>query len=160
MFSPYYNLSEDHPVDEYFLLYDFDILDNSSVGDTVIFGDTLNNVKLLITEIDTVQINGVEKRRYRILTGEYGERVDYLIEGIGGLHPFTPLLEQALYATCSCNFEITYTSAIDTLVLSDTIIFGADSNFNFCSTVDLPKYENSSKIDIFLIAYLILGHKV
>ena len=144
----YYPSYGSYPYDEYFLLYDFDVLDTVSIGDTVTIGNPSNNVNFSIWGIDTVQINNIEKIRYTINTGENLYRQDYLIEGVGGLHPFTPLLEQGFYGVCCCKYDVTYTSETDTLVLSDTMIFG--SNAEFClGSIGLSENRKTKQIKIY-----------
>ena len=137
-----------YPYDEYFLLYDFDVLDTSSIGDTITVGNPSYNILFTIWGIDTVQINNVEKIKYTISTGENGNRIDHLIEGVGGLHPFTPLLGQGFYGVCCCKYDVTYTSETDTLVLSDTMIFGSNAEFCLGST-GLPNLEKAKQIKIY-----------
>lgn len=146
-FYHYSSYPDDYPLDEFFLLYDFDVLDTVSEGETLVFEDSPINYPINISGIDTVQVNGVEKRRYEIVT-EVDYR-DYLIEGIGGLHAFTTLLRQGLFGACNCGYEATYMSETDTLILSDTMVFGNDPWYYFCLTASLPKYENSKPIKVY-----------
>jgi hypothetical protein len=75
--------------------------------------------------------------------------VDYLIEGVGGLHPLTPLLSTGFFGFCTCKYEATYASLTDTLVLSDTMIFGGYSNYQFCQTASLTENEKASRIKVY-----------
>lgn len=147
VFYHYSNFYEDYPLDEFFLLYDFDVLDTASIGDTVFFEDSPFNVPIYISGIDTILINGVEKTRYEIIT--FVEYRDYLIEGVGGTHPFTTLLNTGWFGACKCGYEATYMSETDTLVLSDTMMFGGDSNWQFCRTANVLSYEKSNEINIY-----------
>ena len=147
VFYHYSNFYEDYPLDEFFLLYDFDVLDTASIGETIAFEESPFNVPIYISGIDTILINGVEKTRYEIITANI--YIDYLIEGIGGSHPFTTLLNTGFFGVCKCGYEATYMSETDTLVLSDTMMFGADSNSEFCRTASIPNYEKSIEINIY-----------
>ncbi|PWH86591.1 T9SS type A sorting domain-containing protein [Brumimicrobium oceani] len=133
-------------MDEYFLLYDFAVLDTVAVGDTVTFGSQLNNVSISILGIDTIQINSVEKVRYWIFSKD-DQLVDYLIEGVGGLHPLSPLLTYGFYGLCTCSYEATYASLTDTLVLSDNAVFGDISEF--CLTASLSENDRVNRIKIY-----------
>ena len=68
VFSPYYNYSTDYPLDEYFLLYDFEVLDTVSVGDTVFFANQSKNVSFSIAGIDTIQ----QYRKSQVFNSHYG----------------------------------------------------------------------------------------
>ncbi|RFC53564.1 T9SS type A sorting domain-containing protein [Brumimicrobium aurantiacum] len=148
VFFPDFNNPSGYPLDEYFLLYDFDVLDTVVVGDTVSFTNSSKNVTFSIAEIDTIQINNVDKVRYSIHPMD-DQWIDYLIEGIGGLHPFTPILYYGLFGLCPCEYEATYTSQTDTLILRDTMVFGGDSNSQFCQTASLIKNEKNPNIKIY-----------
>ncbi len=148
VFSPYYNQTIDYPLDEYFLLYDFEVLDTTVVGDTLSFSNSSKNVTFSIAGIDTIQINNVTKVRYSIHAMD-DQWIDYLIEGLGGLHPLTPLLNTGFFGFCTCKYETTFASPTDTLVLRDTMVFGGDSNYQFCQTASLIKTEKKPHIKIY-----------
>lgn len=146
-FYHYNNAPQDYPLNEFFLLYDFDVLDTVAEGETIVFEDSPINHPVHIEGIDTILINGVEKRRYQIYTEV--EYRDYLIEGVGGLHAFTTLLRQGLFGACNCGYEATYMSETDTLVLSDTMVFGNDPWYYFCLNASLSEFEELNQIKVY-----------
>jgi hypothetical protein len=135
------------PLDEYFLLYDFEVLDTISDGETVVFETPQDDISIHINSIDTIDVFGVEKRRYKI---NYFDEEDYLIEGIGGVYAFSPLVSRIYINAHNCpsRLDITYMNATDTVMVSDTMIFGEDVNFCIGYT-SVKEYEKTPKFTLY-----------
>lgn len=137
----------DLPLDDFFLLYDYEVLDTVIVGETVVFETPLDDVSMHINSIDTIEVFGVEKRRYTI---NYYDEEDYLIEGIGGTYAFAPLVSPSYISTINCpsRLNITYMNTTDTVVVSDKMLFGEDVYFCIGYT-SVKEYDKSPKFTLY-----------
>lgn len=138
----------DYPLDEYFVLYDFNDLDLAAIGDTMRYVNSRKDVEFVISSIDTIVVNTVQRVRYEVYNPYNDQVKDYLVENLGGHNPISPILTpQGFYGMCTCNYDVTFANATDTLYLEDENVFGDAGNY--CLSAGLSKDKIKVKLKVF-----------